>query len=81
MELTDEESLQLTMEDKLKLVADHFENMTDEEFEQECGHLFIDKDSTNSPWHPSKQNSFYTCWYCGKNGNAHLCTDGMGRGF
>jgi len=48
----------MNMEDKLKLVADHIENMTDEEFEKECGHLFIDKDSINSPWHPSKQNSF-----------------------
>ena len=46
--------------------------MTDEEFE---------KESIESPWHPSKQNSFYLCWYCGENGNAHLCTDGMGRGF
>ena len=37
MELTNEEILQLPMEDKLKLVADHIDNMTDEGFEKECG--------------------------------------------
>jgi len=79
--MIDEEILNLSMTDKLKLVADHIENMTNEEFEKECGHLFIERDSVESPWHPSKQNSFYSCLYCGKDGNAHLCTDGMGRGF
>ena len=79
--MTDEEKLQLSTEEKLKLVSDYINNMTDEEFEKECEHLFIEKGSTESPWHPSNQNSFYFCWYCGKDGNAHLCTDGMGRGF
>jgi hypothetical protein len=79
--LTDEEKLQLSTEEKLKMVADYIDNMTDEEFEKECGHIFVDKGSKDSPWHPFKQNSFYLCWYYGKNGNVHLCTDGMGRGF
>ena len=35
--MTDEEILQLSMEDKLKLVVDHIENMTDEEFENQIG--------------------------------------------
>ena len=79
--MTDEEKLQLSTEEKLQLIQDHFNKMTDEEFIKECGHLFIKEENIESPWHPSKQNSFYLCWYCGKDGNAHLCTDGMGRGF
>ena len=71
----------MNMVEALKKIEEHFANMTNEEFEKECGHFFIDKGSKDSPWHPSKQNSFYLCWYCGKDGNAHLCTDGMGRGF
>lgn len=71
----------MTTEERLKAIEEHFANMTVEEFEEKCGHLFIEEGSVESPWHPSKQNSFYSCWYCGKDGHAHLCTDGMGRGF
>jgi len=68
----------LTDEEKLQLFQKHLDNMSDEEFAEK---FLVDKGSIESPWHPSKQNSFYLCWYCGKNGNAHLCTDGIGRGF
>ena len=61
-----------------KQIEENLNNMSDEEFAEK---FLVDKDSIESPWHPSKQNSFYLCWYCGKDGNAHLCTDGMGRGF
>ena len=61
-----------------KQIEEDINNMSDEEFAEK---FLVDKDSVDSPWHPSKQNSFYSCWYCGENGNAHLCTDGMGRGF
>lgn len=73
--------IKLTNKERLQLVRDHFDKMSDEEFEKECGCLFIEEGSTENTWHPSNQNSFYLCWYCGKDGNAHLCTDGMGRGF
>ena len=68
----------MNMEEKLQSIVDHFDNMSDEEFAEK---FLVDKDNVDSSWHPSKQNSFYSCWYCGKDGNAHLCTDGMGRGF
>jgi len=65
-------------DEQWKQFQEHLDNMSDEEF---AGKFLVDKDSIDSSWHPSKQNSFYLCWYCGKNGNAHLCTDGMDRGF
>ena len=67
-----------TTEERLKAIEDHFDNLSDEQIDKvfEDGH-----NAYELSWHPSKQNSFYTCWYCGKDGNAHLCTDGIGRGF
>jgi len=65
-------------EEQCKQIEEDIDNMSDEEFSEK---FLVDKGSIDSPWNPSKQNSFYLCWYCGENGNAHLCTDGMGRGF
>ena len=44
-----------------KQIEENINNMSDEEFAEK---FLVDKNSINSSWHPSKQNSFYLCWYC-----------------
>jgi hypothetical protein len=62
----------------LKDLRNYFDNMPEEELEK------LSNDTTEQyekSWLPENQNSFYACWYCGKDGHAVLCKDGIGRGF
>jgi len=68
----------LFTDEQMKQIEENVANISKEELDKlfEEGHKQYELS-----WHPSSQNSFYLCWYCGRDGNVHLCTDGIGRGF